>query len=141
MAENNEQVAGQNSESKEVLDLSLTVGELLEAHPKLKDMMGEFGVEDVDTSSTVPEVLKGMDVDPSLVVTALQSMGYEVTGFTPEANPYAAQIGSVIDALFSNDDDRASVASADPMMANIEAAVRRAEKNGVLPTVKHQDEK
>lgn len=136
MAENEIQQNGSNSndEQHEVLDFTQTVGELLEAHPKLKEAMAEFGLENIDPSSTVPEALKGLDVDPQLVVTALQTFGYEVTGFTPEANPYLGQIGTVIDALFNNDDTRASSTSVDPMMANIEAAVRRAEKNGILPT-------
>lgn len=140
MAQNNEQQADSSaSEQPEELDLSLTVGELLEAHPKLKESLAEFGLEDLDASSTVPDVLKGLDVDPSLVVTALKSLGYEVTGFTPEPNPYAAQLGTVIDALFNNDDSRASSISVDPMMANIEAAVRRAEQSGQLPKVNPED--
>lgn len=140
----NTEDAGQADENgtPETIDLSLTVGELMAAHPKLSEAMAEFGLEGLDPASTVPDVLKGLDVDPSLVVTALQSMGYEVTGFTPEANPYASQVGAVLDALFNGDDEaRVSTTSVDPMMANIEAAVRRAEKEGVLPTAsKPEDE-
>lgn len=122
-------------EAPEVLDLSLSVGELCSAHPKLQQALADVGLSDLDSAAKVPDVLQKLGVDSSLVVVALQSMGYEVTGFTPEKDPYAPEVGAILDALFNDDAPRSSATSVDPMVANMEAAVLRAQKNGKLPKV------
>ncbi|MGN0287633.1 MAG: hypothetical protein ACI4B6_08205 [Atopobiaceae bacterium] len=126
----------QNDEQNEMLDLSQSIDQLVADHPKLDEALKDFGLDDVDRTIPVTDVLDQMGVNVGLVATALESMGYECTGYTAPEDPYAPQLDAIFDALFNNDDaPSASASSVDPVVANMEAAVRKAQREGKLPQV------
>lgn len=126
----------ENDEQRETLNLSQSIDRLVADHPKLGEALKDFGLESVDRTVPVTDVLDQMGVDVGLVATALGTMGYDCTGYTAQEDPYAPQLGAILDALFSQDEaPSASVSSVDPVVANMEAAVRKAQKEGKLPQV------
>lgn len=120
------------------IDLTKTIGELTEADPGLVGALAELGLEDLPGDVTLIALCQENDIDLALVSMALEAGGYEVVGYepTPQAGSTGAELLEALARLFSDDDDgapTAAVASVDPMVAHIEAAVRRAEREGRLP--------
>ena len=117
------------------LDVSRPVGELVGENPGLKGILDELGFEDLPADRTLPEVTKGLGVEFSVVSMALLASGYEVTGYVPEDSGYTSPLPDMLGALFDDSyrDEGLPDASAAPMFANMERAIRRAQESGRLP--------
>ncbi len=126
------------------LDLSLPLADLVAAHPELKDLLAEMGIEDVPAGKTLPEIASELDVDSSILVFSLEASGYEVAGYVPEERePVDSIMPDILSGLFTDREydprpvdnmiHEARMANENQSMyARMEEAVRRAEREGRL---------
>lgn len=126
------------------LDLALPLADLVTAHPELKDLLAEMGIEDVPAGKTLTEIARELDVDSSILVFSLEASGYEVAGYTPEERePVDSVVPDILSGLFADREydprpvdnmiHEARMANENQSMyARMEEAVRRAEREGRL---------
>lgn len=126
------------------LDLSLPLADLVAAHPELKDLLAEMGIEDVPAGKTLTEIASELDVDSSILVFSLEASGYEVAGYVPEERePVDSVVPDILSGLFADREydprpvdnmiHEARMANENQSMyARMEEAVRRAEREGRL---------
>lgn len=127
---------GMTGEKGEI-DLSLTFGELTAGHPELRDSLLELGFEDLDEGRTIPQLCEEAGVDLAIVAFALSTEGYEVQGYqSTDGGAAAGMLDTVFSALFDPESDAMpdGASSQGPMFAHMEAAIRRAQKSGELPS-------
>lgn len=126
------------------LDLALPLADLVAAHPELKDLLAEMGIEDVPAGKTLTEIARELDVDSSILVFSLEASGYEVAGYVPEERePVDSVVPDILSGLFADREydprpvdnmiHEARMANENQSMyARMEEAVRRAEREGRL---------
>lgn len=126
------------------LDLALPLADLVTAHPELKDLLAEMGIEDVPAGKTLTEIARELDVDSSILVFSLEASGYEVAGYVPEERePVDSVVPDILSGLFADREydprpvdnmiHEARMANENQSMyARMEEAVRRAEREGRL---------
>lgn len=120
MAENNARV----------VDLTQTFGQLVADNAELAAFLAEMGFEDVDAAKTLPQAAAEAGVDLSIVAMALGAAGYDVEGYVPTEDAKNSPLESIITELANSEP---AEASADPMVAHMEYAIRRAQNRGDLP--------
>lgn len=125
------------ADNQQVLDLGKAVGELEGTYPQLAALLDELGFEEREPDSTIPQLAEAAGVDLSIVAMALEASGFDVQGFKAEPWDGDGMLTEAFNHLFGTGDDRdaapASTDSTAPMMAHMEAAIRRAQKKGELP--------
>ena len=126
------------------LDLALPLADLVAAHPELKDLLAEMGIEDVPAGKTLTEIARELDVDSSILVFSLEASGYEVAGYVPEERePVDSVVPDILSGLFADREydprpvdnmiHEARMANENQSMyARMEEAVRRAKREGRL---------
>lgn len=117
-------------EQEKKVDLARPVAELAQ-DAEVADILGDMGF-DLASGQTLPELAEEAGVDLSIVGMALSAAGYELEGYVPTEDAKNSPLESIIQEL-SHAEPLAGASSADPMMANIEGAIRRAQLDGRLP--------
>ena len=116
------------------VDLARPLGELTADDPAVGEILGELGFEEPSGDATIPELCEAEGVDVAIVAMALTAYGYEVRGYeSPDGGEAAGALGQILGHLFSPDEDDGAAASAGPMYSHMEAAIRRAQRDGTLP--------
>lgn len=125
-------------ESRPTVDLTKTIGELLAEHPDLAGVLDEMGLSDAPADATLPSVAAQAEVDMGVIAFVLESSGYEVVNFTREGPAFESPLPQIIEHFIGNgsDDELSEVAATaeTPTVARLEMAVRRAQREGRLPT-------
>lgn len=126
------------------LDLTRPLADLVAAHPDLKGLLAEMGIEDVPAGKTLSEVARELGIDSSILVFTIEASGYEVEGFVPDdREPVDGVLPEILSGLFADREydprpvdnmiHEAQMANEnESMYARMEEAVRRAEREGRL---------
>ena len=126
------------ADEQQVLDLGRTVAALVGDYPQRAGLLDERGFEGADGASTIPQLTEEAGVDLSIVAMALEASGFDVQGFKAEPWDGDGMLTEAFSHIFGLDEGAdeppASASSAAPMMAHMEAAIRRAQRKGELPT-------
>lgn len=129
-------MAEEKTEGKGTIDLTQELGKIAAEAPEVPGVLEELGFEQPDPAKTVLEACVDAGVDASIVALALLAEGYDVEGYESEDGGVAARaFDTVLTALFDPTSDLMPDASGSdaPMLAHMEAAVRRAQREGNLP--------
>lgn len=122
----------------QAIDFDKTLGEILAEQPDVGGVLQELGFEEIDGSQTIPQLAEATGVSPAIITMGLEASGYPVEGYQPDEESAAAgkTLDDIIGAVFNNEIDGEKLpdgASASPMMAHMEVAIRRAQRDGTLP--------
>ncbi len=118
-------------QSEKIADLAKPFGEVTAADPELAAVLSEMGFEDADPTKTLEELAAEAGVDLSIVGLALGAAGYDVRGYVPTEDAKNDPLESLINEM-SKTEPLAAGGSADPMVAHMEYAIRRAKARGEL---------
>lgn len=120
------------AEEKKV-DLTAPVAEVVAGDEELAGLLGELGF-DVASDETITALAEEAGVDLSIVGMALGAAGYEVEGYVPTEDAKNSPLEDLIQELSKAEPlGAAAASSADPVVANMEVAIRRAQDRGELP--------
>lgn len=118
------------------IDFAATYGELARQVPELEGYLQELGLTELDADKTIPEIADAAGIAPAIIVMALETDGLSVEGYEPDDSGAGQILDDVLGHFFGNDDsddDIKQQASAGPMFSHMEAAIHRAQREGVLP--------
>lgn len=113
------------------VDLARSVAELAR-DAEVASILADMGF-DLSSERTLPELAAEAGVDLSIVGMALSAAGYELEGYVPTEDAKNSPLESIIQELSHAEPLAAGASSVDPMVANIEGAIRRAQQDGTLP--------
>lgn len=113
------------------VDLARSVEELAQ-DAEVASILADMGF-DLSSERTLPELAAEAGVDLSIVGMALSAAGYELEGYVPTEDAKNSPLESIIQELSHAEPLAAGASSVDPMVANIEGAIRRAQQDGTLP--------
>lgn len=113
------------------VDLARSVAELAQ-DAEVASILADMGF-DLSSERTLPELAAEAGVDLSIVGMALSAAGYELEGYVPTEDAKNSPLESIIQELSHAEPLAAGASSVDPMVANIEGAIRRAQQDGTLP--------
>lgn len=120
------------AEDQKTVDLTRPVAELATNDADVASVLAEMGF-DTSSERTLPELAEEAGVDLSIVGMALGASGYEVQGYVPTEDAKNSPLESLINELAQAEPLEVGAGSMDPMVLNMEYAIRRAQKNGELP--------
>lgn len=129
-----------NEDTGVAIDLSRTIGELVGEHPELAGTLEEIGLADAPADATLPELAAQSDVDMAVIAFVLEASGFTVENFTREpGTAFESPLPDIIAHFFAGDEDpdepsAAALSAATPTVAKLERAVKRAQREGRLPT-------
>lgn len=121
------------AEGQKRVDLTKSVADLVGGDGELTGILGDMGF-DTASERTLPELAEEAGVDLSIVGMALAASGYEVEGYVPTEDAKNSPLEDLINELSQAEPLSTGASSVDPMVLNMEYAIRRAQKNGELPT-------
>lgn len=121
------------AEEHKTVNLALPVAELASADADVAALLGEMGF-DTSSERTLSELAEEAGVDLSIVGMALGASGYEIEGYVPTEDAKNSPLESLITELSQAEPLEVGAGSVDPMVLNMEYAIRRAQANGELPT-------
>ena len=128
------------AENSKKLDLSQPVADLAKDDPHLSSLLVEMGFSELPEHKTLAELASEEGISASIIAFSLEAAGYDLGGYVAPSDGFNSPLPQVFDALFAKRDpqvDAAVAASGAPMMAHMEAAVNRAQKDGILPSDVH----
>lgn len=118
-------------EQERAVDLTKPVADLSQ-DAELAGILKEMGF-DPESERTIPELAEEAGVDLSIVGMALSAAGYEVRGYVPTEDAKNSPLEGLIEELSQAEPLSAGASSVDPMVLNIEYAIKRAQRDGTLP--------
>lgn len=119
------------SERDKKVDLSRPVSDFA-SDEELAGILSDMGF-DLESDRTLPELAEKAGVDLSIVGMALSAAGFEVEGYVPTEDAKNSPIEGFIQELSKAEPLGAQASSVDPMVLNMEYAIRRAQQDGTLP--------
>lgn len=118
-------------EKARAVDLARPVSELA-SDEGVAEILQEMGF-DTTSDETLPELAGEAGVDLSIVAMALGASGLEVEGYVPTEDAKESPLEQLVQELSHAEPLAAGASSADPMVLNMEFAIRRAQQDGTLP--------
>lgn len=114
------------------VDLTEPVAALVEGDAELAGMLEEMGF-DLKSEETLTQQAEAAGVDLSIVGMALGAAGYDVEGYVPTEDAKNSPLEDLVQELSHAEPLGAGASSVDPVVLNMEYAIRRAQRDGKLP--------
>ncbi|MCC6102385.1 MAG: hypothetical protein LIV22_00940 [Olegusella sp.] len=123
-------------DEKKKLDLSRPAAELAREDKDFSAFLAELGFTELPADKTVSELAADAGISPSIVSLSLEAAGYDIGGYVAPSDGFQSPLPAVFGALFgkrSESSEEIAASSGAPMLTHMEAAVHRAQQEGVLP--------